>query len=180
METEKLLLRRWTEEDAPILYKYASDPDIGPRAGWPIHQSIEFSKEVIRKYFDNDKTWAIVLKTSNEPIGCIGYLTHEMSNITIGKNDCEIGYWIAKPYWNKGLCTEALLLILNYCINTKHFSTIWGAHFVSNLASGRVMEKCGFHDTGMLNKCSHLVGSDNEMIKIFKLSRTEVRTYNDQ
>lgn len=180
METEKILLRRWTEEDAPILYKYASDPDIGPRAGWPIHQSVEFSKEVIRKYFDNDQTWAIVLKTSSEPIGCIGYLTHEMSNITIGKNDCEIGYWIAKPYWNKGLCTEALLLILNYCINTIHFSTIWGTHFVSNLASGRVMEKCGFHDIVMLNKCSHLVGGDKEMIKILKLSRTEVRTYNDQ
>lgn len=112
METERILLRHWQESDAEVLFKYASDPDVGPRAGWPAHKTIEESLEVIRTYFNNDTTWAIVLKETNEPIGCMGYYTHESSNIPIGENDCEVGYWLGKPYWNKGICTEALKLML--------------------------------------------------------------------
>ena len=94
--------------------------------------------------------------------------THENSNIPIGENDCEVGYWVGKPYWNKGICTEALKLMLDYCIHEKQFKNIWADHFTGNPASGRVMEKCGFVDTGMLNKCSQLVGGDRDMVKVFK------------
>ena len=111
METERILLRHWQESDAEALFKYASDPDVGPRAGWPAHKSVEESREIIRTFFHNDTTWAIVLKETGEAIGCIGYYTHETSNIPIGENDCEVGYWVGKPYWNKGICTEALKLI---------------------------------------------------------------------
>ena len=48
MKTERLILRRWNESDAEDLYKYASDPDVGPIAGWPPHQSVEESLNVIR------------------------------------------------------------------------------------------------------------------------------------
>nr|WP_308560250.1 GNAT family N-acetyltransferase [uncultured Prevotella sp.] len=65
---------------------------------------------MIRTFFHNDTTWAIVLKETGEAIGCIGYYTHETSNIPIGENDCEVGYWVGKPYWNGGICTEALSL----------------------------------------------------------------------
>ena len=108
METERILLRHWQESDAEALFKYASDPDVGPRAGWPAHKSVEESLEIIRTFFHNDTTWAIVLKETGEAIGCIGYYTHETSNIPIGENDCEVGYWIGKPYWNRGICTEKL------------------------------------------------------------------------
>ena len=108
METERIYLRYWEESDAEALFKYASDPDVGPRAGWPAHKSVEESLEIIRTFFHNDTTWAIVLKETGEAIGCIGYYTHETSNIPIGENDCEVGYWVGKPYWNKGICTEAL------------------------------------------------------------------------
>ena len=168
METERILLRYWQESDAEALFKYASDPDVGPRAGWPTHKSVEESREIIRTFFHNETTWAIVLKETGEAIGCIGYYTHETSNIPIGENDCEVGYWVGKPYWNKGICTEALKLMLDYCINEKHFENIWADHFTGNPASGRVMEKCGFVDTGMLNRCSQLVGGDKEMVKVFK------------
>lgn len=120
METERILLRRWQESDAEVLFKYASDPDVGPRAGWPAHKSVEESREIIQTFFHNETTWAIVLKETGEAIGCIGYYTHETSNIPIGKNDCEVGYWVGKPYWNKGICTEALKLMLDYCIQVKH------------------------------------------------------------
>ena len=47
METERILLRYWQESDAEALFKYASDPDVGPRAGWPAHNSVEDSREII-------------------------------------------------------------------------------------------------------------------------------------
>ena len=168
METERILLRRWQESDAEVLFKYASDPDVGPRAGWPAHKSAEESLEIIRTYFNNDTTWAIVLKETDEAIGCIGCYNHENSNIPIGENDCEVGYWIGKPFWNRGICTEALKLMLDYCIHIKHFENIWADHFTDNPASGKVMEKCGFTDTGILNRCSQLVGGDKNMVKVFK------------
>ena len=48
METERLILRRWEDSDAEDLFKYASDPDVGPIAGWPPHQSIEESHSGVR------------------------------------------------------------------------------------------------------------------------------------
>lgn len=169
MQTERILLRRWLETDAEALYKYASDPNVGPRAGWPPHKSIDESLEVIRTFFNNGTTWAIVLKETNEAIGAMGYFTQATSNIPIGKDDCEVGYWVGKPHWNKGICTEALRMMLDYCINIKHFDNIWCDHFTGNPASGRVMEKCGFKDTGKLNRCSNLLGGDKDMVKIYKL-----------
>lgn len=47
METERILLQYWQESDAEALFKYASDPDVGPRAGWPAHNSVEESREII-------------------------------------------------------------------------------------------------------------------------------------
>ena len=47
METERILLRYWQESDAEALFKYASDPDVGLRAGWPAHKSVEESREII-------------------------------------------------------------------------------------------------------------------------------------
>ena len=155
-------------DDFELKWGLASDPDVGPRAGWPAHKSVEESREIIRTFFHNETTWAIVLKETGEAIGCIGYYTHETSNIPIGENDCEVGYWVGKPFWNQGICTETLKLMLDYCINEKHFENIWADHFTGNPASGRVMEKCGFSDTGMLNRCSQLVGGDKEMVKVFK------------
>ena len=61
METERILLRHWQESDAEALFKYASDPDVGPRAGWPAHKSEEESLEIIQTFFHNDTTWAIRL-----------------------------------------------------------------------------------------------------------------------
>ena len=77
METERFLLRHWLESDSEALFKYASDPDVGPRAGWPAHNSVEESREIIRTFFHNDTTWVIVLKETVEAIGCIGNYTHE-------------------------------------------------------------------------------------------------------
>ena len=90
METERILLRPWRDADAEILFKYASDPDVGPRAGWSPHKNIEESHEIIQHYFSNDHTWAIELKESNQVIGTIGYMLSGESNIEIGENDVKM------------------------------------------------------------------------------------------
>ena len=69
IQSERLKLRPWHDDDADTLYKYASDPDVGPRAGWPPHKSIEESLEIIRTVFHNDTNWAIELKNTGEVIG---------------------------------------------------------------------------------------------------------------
>ena len=64
LETERLILRRWNENDAEDLYKYASDPDVGPIAGWPAHQSIDESRDVIKNVFNGKEAYAVIKATS--------------------------------------------------------------------------------------------------------------------
>lgn len=169
METERLILRPWLESDAEALFKYACDPDVGLAAGWPPHKDVAESLSVIRTYFANDRTWAIVLKETSEPIGCIGYYVHGESNIEIGEEDAEVGYWIAKPFWNQGICTEALRCMIDYCFNVKGFLTLWADFFIDNPASRRVMEKCGFTDTGKENELSQLYHGSGRPVHIMRL-----------
>ena len=169
METERILLRPWQDSDAETLFKYASDPEVGPRAGWPPHKSVEESLEIIRTVFNAEGMWAVILKESNEAIGCVGYLPASASNLKIAEDHAEVGYWIARPYWGKGICTEALQMVIDYCFNEKGFTILWGDYFPSNPASGRVMEKCGFVDTGVETLCPNLqVGSDCP-VRVMKL-----------
>lgn len=169
METERLILRPWRESDAEALFKYASDPDVGPRAGWPPHKSVEESLDIIRTVFNTPTMWAVELKETGEAIGCVGYLPASVSNLQIPDDQCEVGYWIGKPYWGRGICTEALRLVIDYCFNVKHFTILWGDFFPSNPASGRVMTKCGFQDTGREVICPNLeIGSD-QPVRVLKL-----------
>lgn len=71
LETERLILRRWEESDAEDLYKYASNPDVGPIAGWPPHQSLDESKDVIKNVFNGKEAYAICLKEDGKAIGAI-------------------------------------------------------------------------------------------------------------
>ena len=148
LETNRLTLRPWREEDAAVLFKWASDPDVGPRAGWPPHRSEEESLEIIRTVFNNDSNWAIELKETGEVIGAIGYGPSCDCKLPAREGEPLCGYWVAKPYWNRGICTEALRLMLDHIRNTTDIVSLISGHFVDNPASGRVMEKCGFIPTG--------------------------------
>ena len=72
LESERILLRPWSDADAEDLYKYASNPAIGNAAGWPPHTSLEMSREVIRSVFSAPETYAVILKYTKEAVGCIG------------------------------------------------------------------------------------------------------------
>lgn len=167
--TARLILRPWRESDAPALFKYASDPEVGPRAGWPPHQSEAESLQFIRTIFHGEGMWAIVWKETNEPIGCVGYLPHGASNIPIGENEAEVGYWVGVPFWNRGVCTEALLAVVEYCFCEKGFTTLWGDYFTDNPASRRVMEKCGFTDCDIETECPKLLSGSDKRVRVMKL-----------
>ena len=62
LETERTILRHWRICDAKELYKYASNPNVGPIAGWPIHNSVKESREIIKSVFKKPYTFAVVLK----------------------------------------------------------------------------------------------------------------------
>ncbi len=112
METNRIILRPWRESDADTLFKWASDPNVGPRAGWPPHKSMEESLEIIRTVFnDATNTWAIELKKTGEAIGAMGYGPSCECNLPAREGEPLIGYWVAKPYWNQGICTRTHIRI---------------------------------------------------------------------
>lgn len=144
LETERMILRPWEEEDAEDLYKYASNPEVGPAAGWPVHTSVENSRAVIREVFSAPETYAVVLKETGHPVGCIGLLIGKASNFGIPDTEGEIGYWIGVPFWGQGLIPEAVQEMLRYGFEELKLKKIWCGYFDNNVKSKRVQEKCGF------------------------------------
>ena len=140
IETERLVLRPWREDDAAALYRYASDPEVGPSAGWAPHRDEADSLNVLRTILMNERTWAITVKPSDEGVGSIGVCpgTDARQN-----EEYEIGYWIAKPFWGKGYVPEAVraLMSLYFSFGAER---LWCSHFPGNNKSRRVIEKCGF------------------------------------
>lgn len=145
LHTDRLILRSWEEKDAEDLYKYASHPEVGPIAGWPVHTSVENSREVIRDVLSAPDTYAMVLKETGHPVGSIGLMVGEASNLRVPDNEGEIGYWIGVPYWGQGLVPEAVREIMRYGFEDKQLDKIWCGYFEGNIKSKRVQEKCGFH-----------------------------------
>lgn len=144
LETERLILRPWEAADAESLFKYAKDPKVGPIAGWPVHTSIENSREIIRSVLAVPETYAVVLKETGEPVGSVGLLIGEKSNIQISEEEGEIGYWIGVPYWGQGLIPEAVRVLMRHGFETLHLKKLWCGYFEGNVKSRRVQEKCGF------------------------------------
>ncbi len=92
LETQRLILRPWTQNDAENLYRYAKDDRIGPNAGWPVHTSVENSLEIIKNVLSADETYAVCLKSDNKAIGSIGLMTGKASNLGLSDKEAEIGY----------------------------------------------------------------------------------------
>ena len=145
IETESLILRPWRESEAGILYRYASDPDIGPIAGWMLHTSVENSLETIRTVFAAPETYAVVLKKTDEPVGSCGIMfANSLHSADMNDDEAEIGYWIGKPYWGQGLIPEAVSALLARSFNELRLNTVWCGYYDGNEKSKRVCEKCGF------------------------------------
>ena len=149
LETERLILRPWEESDANDLFQYASNPEVGPIAGWPVHTSVENSKEIIKSVFSAPEIYAIVLKETMQPVGSIGLMIGSVSDKGIPDTEAEIGYWIGVPYWGQGLIPEAVREIMRHGFDDLNLEKMWCGYFDGNTKSKRVQEKCGFryHNT---------------------------------
>ncbi|MCQ2320969.1 MAG: GNAT family N-acetyltransferase [Bacteroidales bacterium] len=144
METERLILRPWCEDDAESLFAFAKDPAVGPIAGWPTHTSVENSREIIRNVLAVNETYAVCLKTDNKAIGSIGLMIGTQSNLDLPETEGEIGYWIGVPFWGMGLIPEATKELIRHAFVDLNLETLWCGYFEGNAKSKRVQEKCGF------------------------------------
>lgn len=144
LETKRLILRSWVEEDAKSLYKYASNPEVGPIAGWPVHTSVENSRDIIKNVLAVKETYAVVLKETTEVVGSVGLMIGDKSNIGIADDEGEIGYWIGVPFWGQGLIPEAVRELIRHGFLDMGLKKIWCGYFEGNIKSKRTQEKCGF------------------------------------
>lgn len=144
LKTERLIMRPWRESDAENLYEYAKDPNVGPIAGWPVHTSVENSREIIRDVLSAEETYAVCLKEDGKAIGSIGLMVGAASNLSIPDTEGEIGYWIGVPFWGRGLIPEAVNELLRHGFEDLKLDKIWCGYFEGNTKSKRVQEKCGF------------------------------------
>jgi RimJ/RimL family protein N-acetyltransferase len=160
LPTTRLLLRPFKEDDAESLYLYASNPNIGPRAGWAVHTSVKYSREIIRNVLSEEETYAIVLKGTDTPIGSAGIIlcNKTKNSEAMGINDGEIGYWIGEPFWGQGLAPEAVNELLRHGFSDLELDTVWCGYYEGNQKSKRVQEKCGFtfHHTETDKPCPML------------------------
>ena len=147
LETERLILRPWKQEDLQDFYEYASVDGVGQRAGWMPHENLEKSQMILNMFINEKKTFALVLKENGKVIGSLGLESGERQEIEdrfITLKGREIGYVLSKEYWGKGLMPEAVNRVISYAFDEQGWDYLLCGHFNENMQSRRVIEKCGF------------------------------------
>ena len=142
--TERLYLRRWRDSDAEAMFRYCTDPDVGPITGWPPHKSVEESRYVIANVLNGPEAYAICLKEKDEPIGCIELKLNGRSDMAFKADECELGYWLGKPFWGQGIMPEAGAELIRHGFEDLKMNKIWCGYYEGNSKSKRAQEKMGF------------------------------------
>ena len=142
LKTERLILRPWKESDAEDLYKYAKDPDVGPIAGWNSHESVDESLEVIKNVLNGEEAYAVCLKEDNRAIGAIEIMFNRP--VTQSDDECELGFWIGKPFWGRGFIPEAARELIRRAFEDLGVNKVWCGYYDGNEKSKRTQEKLGF------------------------------------
>ena len=139
VETERLLLRPVTLDDAEAMFAYASDKD-NTRYTFPTNQSLEETKNNIAQFYLANPLgrWGIELKSTGEFIGTIDL--HKIDSVL---KKVAIGYIINQKYWNQGLTTEANRAVIKLIFEKIGMNKLTALHDKDNPASGKVMEKSG-------------------------------------
>lgn len=146
IETERLILREYTEEDFPALHKIVSDPVT--MGFWPEPFTEEKTKMWMERGLQNIKEYgmgrlAVILKENNELIGDAGFIFTEVNN----KPENDLGWIIDKKYWDRGLGTEAAQVCRDYALNSLSFRRVVANMAFDNHSSRRVAEKIGMTKT---------------------------------
>ena len=149
LETTRLVLRPFVVGDANAMFKYASDPETTKFMRFSPHKSVQETTELLTMWEEEAKqptfyNWAVVCKECNEVIGSIG-----MVDVKEFHSQAEVGYIIRKDHWKKGLMTECLQRVIQFCFEELNFNRLEACHSIENPPSGRVMEKAGMKREGV-------------------------------
>jgi len=158
LETERLILRKLSRNDAWDVFQYASDPEVSRYVSWDTHQIIEDSLRFIDSQIQCYETgrvsnWGIVLKKEGKLTGTGGFI-----KLMLEDSCGEIGYVLSRPYWNRGLMSEAVKAIIGFGFERLSLKRIEARCFVENVASARVMEKAGMTFEGILRESLYAKG----------------------
>ncbi len=157
VETERLVLRRFRENDADAMYQnWASDPEVTRWLRWDPHADVNETRALLAEWvarYPQDGEyycWAAARKGTGELVGSVGILKNGVPGDA--RQDFpggwEAGYCYAKSAWGKGYATEAMRATVDWFFENTPETLIHAGHAVANPASGHVLEKCGFVYTG--------------------------------
>ena len=138
IETERLILRTVTVDDAEAIFVWASDPDVNKFMIYPLHKDINVTREWLKTRDVNgtdEFDLGFVLKETGELIGQGGLFYHE------DLDAWAVGYNLRKDYWGRGLVPEAIRAIIDCVDKEKGIRAIVGEFAKDNIKSQRVMEK---------------------------------------
>lgn len=176
LETDRLILRRFTEDDAECMFiNWASREIVTKYLSWFPHKNIEETKEIIRSWIreyeqTNRYQWAIMLKESNELIGSIGVVRQNESI-----ESAEMGYCIGDDFWFRGYTAEALRCVLKYLFEDIGFNRIAAIHDVNNPNSGAVMKKSGMKYEGTLRENGLTKHGEPMTISIYSILKSDLK-----
>ena len=161
--TNRLILRPFKETDAEAIYKnWTFDNRVAKYCRWYPHSNIEMTQQLLNMWLEEAKNgfeyrWAILLNGTDDPIGAI-----DVVGLSEDNKKATIGYALSYNHWNKGYATEALKEVIKYLFDNG-FNVIEAEHHIDNIASGKVMEKCGMKYTRD-SKAQRKFGSDEYCI----------------
>ena len=153
LQTPRLVLRRFTADDAQDMYEnWAADPQVCRFMTWPPHESAQASRAVLTRWAEAyadpaQYQWAIVWRESGHVMGSISVV-----DVNDAQQHCEVGYCLSRALWNRGVMTEALTAVLGELFDGVGMHRVEARHDTRNPASGRVMEKAGLRREGTLRQ----------------------------
>lgn len=168
LETERLILRPHTVEDASDVFEWTSDERVAEFMNYSRHESVDTSAEWLKSLEtpENEYTWGIVRKSDGKLIGSCS-IRRRPDGVYWG-----FGYNLRYDCWNKGYATEAAKRMIEFVRKEHNAVKITAEHAVDNPASGRVMEKCGMHFVGY-GEYSSFDGTRTYKSKVYELNEGE-------
>ena len=155
LETERLILRRFTLDDAEDAFRnWAQSEAVTKYLTWKPYKNIDDLKGYIQYCIDeyqkpDNYNWVIEYKEIGEPIGSISVMWVREDIAA-----CEIGYCMSERFWGMGIMPEALKEVIRFLFEEVGMNRIQATHDANNPNSGRVMEKCGMQHEGTMRQAS--------------------------
>jgi RimJ/RimL family protein N-acetyltransferase len=143
LATERLLLRRPDAGDADAIVGIVGDREVARRlARVPHPYGPDDARFFLEQVVPAEWVWAITVRGSDELVGAVG-LTPDG-----GEPTAELGYWLSPRHWGSGITTEAASAVVSFGFEALGLPYLTSGWFEDNRASGRVLEKLGFVETG--------------------------------